>query len=97
MLTRYRMMSLLSQHLLLNGEGFWNLDGRIKASKAPTIIGPMNPAHVDQVLNEDGTLSRYVYRNLVVIDTNGTVKRFVAIHIDVVVPQPDREQLLRIR
>ena len=62
LLTRYQLLFLLTQYLLLNGENYWVLDGRMRASGAPTVIAPLNPAYVYEKLNDDGTIRSYVYR-----------------------------------
>src|SRR5687768_7315230 len=44
MLTRNQLFFLLTQYLMLNGEGFWLMDKPIKVSGAPQVLTPLNPA-----------------------------------------------------
>lgn len=49
-------------HLLLEGEGFWNLDRRAKVSKAPTKINILLPGNMDLKLDSNKDLAEYRYR-----------------------------------
>lgn len=62
MLTRNQLFFLLTQYLMLNGEGFWLMDMPISISGAPQVLTPLNPAYVYETLNKDGTIGKYIYR-----------------------------------
>jgi len=60
LLTSMDLMIVTSQHLMLNGESFWLLDRRLKASGAPTNILPLLPGFMEVELRKG--LLRYTYR-----------------------------------
>lgn len=49
-------------HFLLEGEGFWNLDRRLKVNKAPTKINVLLPGLMDLKLDSQNDLAQYRYR-----------------------------------
>lgn len=80
LLTRYQMVFLLTQYLLLNGEGYWLLDGRMRVNGAPTVIAPLNPAYVYETLKDDGTIKNYIYRLLGGIRADAVLDPLDVIH-----------------
>src|SRR5918997_1824709 len=49
-------------HFLLEGEGFWNLDRRLKVNKAPTKINILMPGNMELTLDSQADLAQYRYR-----------------------------------
>jgi HK97 family phage portal protein len=49
-------------HVLLEGEGFWNLDRRLKVNKAPTKVNILMPGNMELRLDGQSDLAEYRYR-----------------------------------
>ncbi len=61
-LTHMQLKYLLAQHIMLNGEGFWLMDGRLRAGNSPTEIYPLMPGFVIEKLDQNYRIEKYYYR-----------------------------------